>query len=381
MSMLLNEEQRMLEESASDFFSSRVEIGALRALRDDGPETGFDPSLWAEIVELGWTAIPWPEAYGGLDFGYKGLGVVSRAAGRRLAVSPLFASVWFGGTLVNLAGNELQKQEWLPAVAAGELRLAVALEERAHHAPHHVTTTATRQGSRFLLNGRKTFVLDGASADQLIVVARTAGEFDEAHGISLFVIDRDTPGVTVTPVLLADSQRAANIRFENAEVHEDAILAELGEGAPALDAALDIARIGLAAEMLGSLEECFERTVAYLKEREQFGAPIGSFQGLRHRAAQLYCEMELSRSVVLEALTALDEHRDGAEIARLASLAKCQVGEAFNRIAREGVQMHGGIGMTDEFDIGFFLKRSGVAEATLGNHDYHRDRFGALEGC
>lgn len=381
MAMLLNDEERMLEESATDFFGARVDIGALRALRDDPPEGGVDAALWREIAELGWTAIPWPEAYGGLEFGYKGLGVVTRAAGRRLAVTPLFASTWFGGTLLNLAADPLQKQEWLSAVSAGELRLAVACEERAHHAPFHVTTTATRTGSTFVLNGHKTFVLDGASADKLIVVARSSNEFDARHGLSLFVIDRDAPGVHLTPALLADSRGAAEVKLENVEVHEEAILAELHRGADALEQAMDVARIGLAAEMLGSLEECFERTVAYLQEREQFGAPIGSFQGLKHRAAQLYCEVELSKSVVLEALTALDEGREANEIARLASLAKCQVGEAFGLVAREGVQLHGGIGMTDEFDIGFFLKRSAVADATLGNHDFHRDRFGVLEGC
>jgi alkylation response protein AidB-like acyl-CoA dehydrogenase len=212
------------------------------------------------------------------------------------------------------------------------------------------------------------------------VVARTTGKPGDRDGLSLFLVDRGASGVTITRTRLTDSRNVANVALKDVPVDGRALLGGEGRGADVLDRTLDIARIGLAAEMLGSLQECFERTIQYLKEREQFGVPIGSFQALKHRAADMFCEVELSKSCVLEALTALDEGRDDAEVAKLASLAKTKVGETFNRVSREGIQMHGGIGMTDEFDIGFFLKRAAVAEQIFGDANYHRNRYGELEG-
>ncbi|MXW52224.1 MAG: acyl-CoA dehydrogenase, partial [Gammaproteobacteria bacterium] len=199
-------------------------------------------------------------------------------------------------------------------------------------------------------------------------------------GISLFLVDREAAGVAVTRLRMADSRNVANIEFDGVQVPADALVGELGRGAEVLDPTLDIGRIGMAAEMLGGIQECFDRTVAYLKEREQFGVPIGSFQALKHRAANMFCEVELAKSCVLEALTALDEGRDADEVAKLASLAKAKVGETYNLVSREGIQMHGGIGMTDEFDIGFFIKRAAVSEQTLGDVNFHRNRYGELEG-
>ena len=217
-------------------------------------------------------------------------------------------------------------------------------------------------------------------ADKLIVVARTSGETVERDGISLFLVDREAEGVNVIRTMMADSRNAANIELTNVTVSSDSLIGELGKGADVLDPALDIARIGISAEMLGSLQECFERTVDYLKERKQFGVAIGSFQALKHRAANMFCEIELSKSCVLEALTALEEDRDAEEVSKLASLTKAKVGETFNLVSREGIQMHGGIGMTDEFDIGFFIKRAAVTEQTFGDVNFHRNRFGELEG-
>ena len=217
-------------------------------------------------------------------------------------------------------------------------------------------------------------------ADKLIVVARTSGETAERDGISLFLVDREAEGVNVIRTMMADSRNAANIELSNVTVSSDSLIGELGKGADVLDPALDIARIGISAEMLGSLQECFERTVDYLKERKQFGVAIGSFQALKHRAANMFCEIELSKSCVLEALTALEEDRDAEEVSKLASLTKAKVGETFNLVSREGIQMHGGIGMTDEFDIGFFIKRAAVTEQTFGDVNFHRNRFGELEG-
>lgn len=380
MAMILNEEQTMLKDSAKDFCTTNAPIGQLRKLRDDANPDGFERSTWASMVELGWAAIPWDEEHGGLAFGYKGLGVVTEESGRTLTASPLYASVWVGGTLINVAGSDAQKAEMLPQLAAGEMLLALALEESHKHDPYGISTTATASGDGFILDGRKTFVLDGHVADKLIVVARTSAEVGSRQGLSLFMVDREAQGVAVTRTLMADSRNAANIALSNVQVGNDALLGALDGAADALDQALDIARIGLTAEMLGGIQECFERTVAYLKERKQFGVAIGSFQALKHRAADMFCEIELSKSCVLEALTALDEDRDREEVAKLASLAKAKVGETYNLVSREGIQMHGGIGMTDEFDIGFFIKRAAVAEQTFGDVNFHRNRYGELEG-
>ena len=380
MAMILNEEQTMLKDSAKDFCTTNAPIGQLRKLRDDANPDGFERGTWASMVELGWAAIPWDEEHGGLAFGYKGLGVVTEESGRTLTASPLYASVWVGGTLINVAGSDAQKAEMLPQLAAGEMLLALALEESHKHDPYGISTTATASGDGFILDGRKTFVLDGHVADKLIVVARTSAEVGSRQGLSLFMVDREAQGVAVTRTLMADSRNAANIALSNVQVGKDALLGELDGAADALDQALDIARIGLTAEMLGGIQECFERTVAYLKERKQFGVAIGSFQALKHRAADMFCEIELSKSCVLEALTALDEDRDREEVAKLASLAKAKVGETYNLVSREGIQMHGGIGMTDEFDIGFFIKRAAVAEQTFGDVNFHRNRYGELEG-
>ena len=380
MAMILNEEQTMLKDSAKDFCTTNAPIGQLRKLRDDANPDGFERGTWASMVELGWAAIPWDEEHGGLAFGYKGLGVVTEESGRTLTASPLYASIWVGGTLINVAGSDAQKAEMLPQLAAGEMLLALALEESHKHDPYGISTTATASGDGFILDGRKTFVLDGHVADKLIVVARTSAEVGSRQGLSLFMVDREAQGVAVTRTLMADSRNAANIALSNVQVGNDALLGALDGAADALDPALDIARIGLTAEMLGGIQECFERTVAYLKERKQFGVAIGSFQALKHRAADMFCEIELSKSCVLEALTALDEDRDREEVAKLASLAKAKVGETYNLVSREGIQMHGGIGMTDEFDIGFFIKRAAVAEQTFGDVNFHRNRYGELEG-
>ncbi len=380
MPMILNEEQNMLKDTAKAFCSSNAPISQLRSLRDSDSADGFDRGTWAKMVELGWSGIPWPEEYGGLAFGYKGLGVVTQETGRTLAASPLVSTVWVGGTAINVAGSQEQKHELLPRIVSGELIVALALEESHRHAPFEIATRAREKDGVFKISGKKTFVLDGHVADKLVVVTRTSGKKDSREGLTLFLIDRKTKGVKVTRTKMADSRNAANIQFRAVQANRDQILGELGGGADVLERTLDVARIGLAAEMLGATEECFERTIAYLKEREQFGVPIGSFQALKHRAADMFCEVELSKSVVLEALTALDEGRDTKEIAKLASLAKTKVGETFTRVSREGIQMHGGIGMTDEFDIGFFIKRSAVAEQTFGDANFHRNRYGELEG-
>ena len=375
MPLVLNEDQNMLRDTARSFCTDNTPITQLRRLRDDTDETGFDRETWKQMVELGFAGITVPEEFGGLGFGYMGLGVVMEECGRTLAASPLFATSALGTTALVLGGNQEQQTQLLGQVAAGELLLALALEETPHHSPYGSATTADKSGDGYKVSGSKKFVLDGHVADKILVVARTAGDPGDRDGLTLVLVDREAAGVSVTRTIMADSRNAANIEFDGAE---GVLLGAEGKGADLLDRVLDAGRILLSAEMLGGVQECFERTLEYLKTREQFGVPIGSFQALKHRAAQMFCEVELSKSVVLEALSALDE--DSEQVAELASLCKARLNDTYNLVSSEGVQMHGGIGMTDEYEIGFFLKRSRVCEHTLGGSAFHRDRYGALQG-
>lgn len=376
MGMVLSEEQGMLRDAARDFVRDRAPVGDLRKLRDGADDSGFSRELWQEMVELGWSGILIPEEFGGADFGFQGLGVVLEETGRTLLASPLISTVVLGGTAVLLGGTEAQRADVLPAIATGQRLLALALEEGAHHAPHQIATKATASGEGYALSGQKIFVLDGHVADQLIVVARTSGDGASRDGITLFLVDAKAGGVTTTRTIMVDSRNAANITLDGVEAGADAVIGEVGKGADILDAVLDRGRIALAAEMLGSGQEVFDFTLEYLKERHQFGQPIGTFQALQHRAVAMFGELEICRSVVLDALSAVDENRD--DIPLMASFAKAKVGETLHLISNEGVQMHGGIGMTDEHQSGFYLKRARVAEHTFGSPAWHRDRFAEL---
>lgn len=375
MPLVLNEEQNMLRDAAKDFCTNNAPITQLRSLRDEKSDDGYDSGTWQQMVDLGWAGITIPEDFGGLGFGYLGMGVVMEECGRTLTASPLFSTAVLGAGAILHGGSEAQKNELLPLVAAGELLLSVALEESAHHNPYLISTTAKKAGDSYQVSGKKNFVLDGHIANHIIVVARTSGDEGDREGLTLVLVDADAKGIQITRTIMADSRNAANIVFDNVE---GVLLGEEGKGAEVLDRVLDAGRILLSAEMLGGVQECFERTIEYLKVREQFGVPIGSFQGLKHRAAQMFCEVELSKSVVLEALSALDEDAD--EIPELASLAKSRLNDTYNLVSSEGVQMHGGIGMTDEYEIGFFMKRSRVCEHALGNSAFHRDRYGVIQG-
>ena len=378
MPLVLNEEQRLLKESAQGFLSTEAPVGALRELRDSRDTLGYSPDLWQKMSEMGWASIILPEEYGGLDFGFTGLGVVLEETGRTLAASPLFSTAVLGASALLLGGSAEQKEALLPAIAEGSLTLALALEESHHHRPNHVATQALRQSDDFLLNGCKTFVLDGHSAQKLLVVARTSGETGDPDGITLLLVDSDAPGVTVQRTLMADSRNAANVSFSDVQVSAQAVIGDEGKGWEVLEPVLDRGRVAIAAEMMGYALECFERTVGYLKEREQFGALIGSFQALQHRAAHMQAEIELCRSVLLQALSSVDETPE--QLPQLASLAKAQLNELVKLVTNEAVQMHGGIGVTDDLEIGFFLKRARVAMQILGDTGFHKNRYATLNG-
>lgn len=381
MSMLLNEEQRLLRDTAHDLLAARAPVSALRQLRDTRDPLGYAPALWREVAEMGWTAAVFPEAYGGLNFGYRGLGAVFEQTGRTLAAMPLLSSVVLGGGLLVETGSDAQRDTWLPGVVRGETLLALALEERPRHDPSAVALRAEMQGDQWVLDGEKWFVLDGHVAHRLIVVARTSGVAGERHGLSLFLVDPASPGVTVERTMMVDSRNAARIRFDQVRCDADAVLGACDEGFTPLDAVLDRARICIAAELLGVIREAFERTVAYLKERVQFGVPIGSFQALQHRAARLYVEIELLESCVAAALDALDAPaEERGDTSLLASLAKARASDLSERVLNDCIQMHGGIGVTDELELGLFLKRGRALQQTLGDGVFHRSRYAARRG-
>ena len=378
MALVLNEEQRLLQDTAKEFLASNAPVKALRKLRDDKDEVGYSTDLWRQMTELGWASIILPEEYGGLDFGFAGLGVVMEEAGRNLTASPLFATAVIGASTILLGGTNEQKEQLLPKIAAGEITLALALEESHRHNPTQIATTARLQDGHYLLNGSKTFVLDGHSADQLVVVARTSGDSDDKNGLSLFLVDNNVDGLTCQRNVMMDARNSATITFDNVSIGADKLIGELDHGWAVIEPVLDRGRIAMAAEMMGYAMEAFERTVAYLKERVQFDVLIGSFQALQHRAAHIQSELELCRSVILQALSGVDETPE--QLPLIASLAKAKLNELVKLVTNEAVQMHGGIGVSDDLEIGFFLKRARVAMQVFGDTGYHKDRYATLCG-
>ena len=297
MALVLSSDARMVRDTAMDFFPSKSPVTEFRKLRDSNDPDGFSRKLWQEMADLGWTGFLVSEDHGGTGFGMTGLAQVLEASGRTLAATPLIATALIGASALELAGSADQKADYLPGLVAGEALFALALEEGPHHAPNRIATTATGAGSGYVINGRKVFVLDGHVADTLIVAARTAGSRNDRAGITLFLVH---------------SRNAASISFENVAVGANAVLGPVDGGADVLEAVLDRARAGLAAEMLGSASEAFDRTLQYLKDRRQFGVAIGSFQALKHRAAQMFCEIETTRSSVLAASAAIDDRANDA---------------------------------------------------------------------
>jgi len=384
----------LLQDSAREFFAERAPVSALRAERDAGRP--HDPQLWREIAELGFVGAAVPEEHGGSGMGWRALGIVLEAAGRTLVASPLTQTGLVGVAAVRALGNEAQRARLLPLLAAGTVTTALAFDEGAHHAPTGIAMRAVREGDGWRLDGRKRFVPDGATASHILVTALAAPAPGAAETLALFVVDAAAPGVARRPLAMADSRGMADIELTGVRVTDDMRLSgrtDLGStmtdaGAAGLERVLDIARIGLAAEMLGAADALFTLTLAYLKDRRQFGQPIGAFQALQHRAARMFVDLELTRSCVTAALDALDDAEGGdkaaaaatAQIPALASLAKARAGDTLHLVSNEAVQLHGGIGMTDAFDAGLYLKRARVLETLYGSAGWHRDRSARLEG-
>jgi len=378
MAIVLNDTQEMLRDSVLAFLRESAPISTLRKLRDARDATGFSRELWAEFAGLGFAGVLIPEQYGGSGLGVVEAGVIMEAIGRTLAPTPFFSTALVGAALLARLGSPAQKTHYLPAIAAGRHLTALALDEHGTHRPERQALRAAAGEGGYVLDGNKVFVVDGHVADTLIVVARTSGADDDAQGVTLFLVPRNTAGVQVERTVMADATNAARIRFTQVRVPQDAVLGAVGGGAAPLGEVLDIARAALASELLGVGDEAFARTLQYLKERKQFGRLIGEFQALQHRAAHLFTELEITRALVLRTQQRLAE--DAQPPQALVSAAKARAGTTATLAVQEGVQMHGGIGMTDEFEVGFYMKRARTLQVLLGDASYHTHRWAALRG-
>ncbi|MDR3468896.1 MAG: acyl-CoA dehydrogenase [Xanthobacteraceae bacterium] len=375
MALILNEEQSMLRDSARGLIGSKAPIAHLRKLRDERDATGFSRELWRAFAEMGFPGLLVAEEHGGSGLGAVEAGVIMEEIGRTLMPSPFLSTAVLAATALTRGGSAAQRQEYLPRLAGGDLIAALAVDEGAKHRPLHTAMKAVRSGNGFRLSGTKGFVVDGHVADLLVVAARTAGAPGEAAGLTLFVVDPRAKGVEIERTVMVDAHNAARITFHDAEV--SGVLGEVDHGAGLLEGVLNVGRGAVAAEMLGAAEEAFTRTVGYLKERKQFGKLIGEFQALQHRAAHLYVEIELTRATVLKALQLLDA--GAAEAGAAVAVAKAKAGTVGTLAVQEAVQMHGGMGMTDQFDVGLFMKRMRVCQELLGDANFHADQLARLK--
>ncbi len=373
MALILNEEQGMLRDSAQSFLSESAPVAHLRKLRDSRSEDGFDRALWKKFAELGFAGVLVPEAHGGIGLGVVEAGVIAEQLGRMLTPSPFLSTAVLSARALAKAGSEAQQARLLPAIAAAETVVAFAVDEHSKHRPSAIATAAVRDGDGWRLDGAKAFVLDGHVADALIVVARTSDA-----GLTLFLVDARTAGVAIERTVMVDAHNAARVTLAGVKVGADAVLGLVDGGAAVLEDVLDAGRAVVASLLLGIADESFTRTLGYLKERKQFDRIIGEFQALQHRASELFTDIELCRALTLRALQAVDG--DPAAAPKVVSAAKAQACTTASRAVREAVQMHGGMGMTDEFDLGLFMKRARVAQELLGDATFHADRFAALNG-
>lgn len=374
MQLVPNEDQSLLRQSAQSLFHERGKVGRIRVLRDSRDPVGFSRELWREMAELGWVGLCLPEAHGGAGLGFAELCVVLEEAGRQLAPEPWLSTVLLGSQLLLLGGDDAQRSAWLPRVARGEAVLAVAYEEASSRGElGRISTRAVRTGGALRLHGQKRQVFDGHVADALIVLARV----DEGH--TLLLIDPRQRGVTIERQSRIDGRNAAIVKFDDVQVGPNAMIGAGGRGLELLARVIDRATVGVCAEMLGGAQQAFDDTVDYLKTRKQFGVAIGSFQALAHRASRLYIELALARSAVAAAAGRADDATP-AELAKFASLAKARCSEAFVHVASEAIQMHGGIGVTDDFHIGFYFKRARAADVLFGDATYHLRRWAELSG-
>ena len=377
MALVLTEEQSMLRDSARGLISNKAPVSHLRQLRDTKDASGFSRELWKTFAEMGFSGLLVPEEFGGSGLGCVEAGVVMEEIGRNLMPSPFLSTAVLAASALARGGNATQKAEYLPKIVDGSLLAALAIDEGAKHRPMRTAMQAVRSGNGFRLSGDKAFVVDGHTAGLVIVAARSAGAAGERNGLTLFLVDPKAKGVEIERTVMVDSHNAARIKFDHVEVNADGVLGEVDQGLALLEGVLNIGRGAVASEMVGLSEEVFGRTVNYLKERKQFGKLIGEFQALQHRAAELYIDIEITRAAVLKALQTLDG--DFANAAAAVAVAKARAGTTATLAVQEGVQMHGGMGMTDQFDIGFFMKRARVCQELFGDSNFHADQLARMK--
>ncbi|MBX9664210.1 acyl-CoA dehydrogenase family protein [Novosphingobium sp.] len=378
MPLYHTEDQAMLAESVTGFMADEGGIKKqLRHWRDTNCKDGFGHALWKQFAEMGLTGMLAAEADGGLSMGHVEAGIVLAEIGRNLTPSPFLTTSVMGVTALNEASDDLRGR-WLPGIIAGETVLAMAIDEGAKHKPEKIACRAEKAGNGFRLTGAKDFVIHGTSADAIIVAARTSGSDSDADGVTLFAVPKDAAGIGHNAVRLVDSSIASHVRFDGVELDGSSVIGEVDGGRAVLSKVLSAGRIGAAAEQTGVAGGAFAMTTGYLKTRKQFGKLIGEFQALQHRAAHLYSELEIAEAVVIKAQQLLDGGSERAEL--MVSVAKAKAARACNLAVREGVQMHGGVGMTDEYDIGLYMKRERALTEFMGDANYHAERVAQLSG-
>ena len=371
MALIITEEQKMLKDSANELLNTKAPVNQMRVLRD-AKYSSFDKELWKEMVAMGWTALTIPESYNGLDFGYVGLGQIIEETGKTLSKSPLLSSILLGSSVLRLADNEDLKKTFFPGIMEGTIQFALALQEGKHHQADNFKTTVKRSGEGFVLNGHKNFIIDGATANHFIVVANSD------RGLGFFLVAANTTGIKISKDILLDAGTYGDVHFKEVYIPKNYQLNIKIKGEELLNSLLSIAYSGLSAEMLGIIQQAFDMTIKYLKERQQFGVVIGTYQALQHRAAKLFGEIELCKSIVLKSLQALDENSE--ERFKYAHLAKAKLGKTVKLVTNEAIQMHGGIGVTDDADIGFYIKRARVVQQLFGDYNYHLDCLATMKG-
>ena len=378
MPLYLDDDQTALQDTIRGFVAEHAPVSHMRALRDADDKTGFSRDLWKQFAEMGFTGILIDEQHGGLGLGHVEAGIVLEEIGRNLTPSPFLTTAVTAVAALKGAYPD-QARTWLPQIASGEALFALAMDGGPKHHPVNAALRAEPSGNGFRLNGRKQFVVHGHVADMLIVSAVTGGRpGEESYFMSLFLVSPEAPGVSVEPFRMVDAGLASTITFENVDVAGDALLCQVNEGLDLIGKLNRAGGVGAAAELLGVGGAAADMTLSYLKQRKQFGTTIGSYQALQHRAAHLYSEMEVARAAVLKAQQLLDQGSDRADEA--VSVAKAMTALATTLSVQEGIQMHGGIGMTDEYDIGFYMKRARVLAEMFGDANFHADRLAVAAG-
>ncbi|WP_245667675.1 acyl-CoA dehydrogenase family protein [Neptunicoccus sediminis] len=371
--LTLNEDETMLVDSARGFLDEASPVEKFRELRDAGK--AYNPELWKQMADLGWTGVLVPEDQGGIDMGHAAANLLAQEMGRTLVSSPFISTAVMAATALRQVADNPRAAEALAQIASGDLTYALALDEGVKHAPSKTQLQAERVGNGFSLSGEKTFVVDGGSADRLLVLARTG---DAEGALTLFDIPADRDGITRTAQNMIDARDSAQISFEGVEATGEDVVGTVDQAMSVLNPALRAGQAALAAEMTGLSSGAFGMTVSYLQERKQFGVLIGQFQALQHRAAHLWSDIEVTTSTIANAGRMMDEDPESAALA--VSLAKARACQTAKLAVMEGVQMHGGIGMTDAFDMGFFMKRARVAQEWLGDYGYHAEQIAKIKG-